>query len=82
MSVKEMWDYILFQTKGYKVVGVVIAVGSICSALVVYINNFLYAKMIDQLLIKQYDSAFQTIVFMIATIWLIQMISHACGQIF
>ena len=82
MSVKEMWDYILFQTKGYKVVGVVIAVGSICSALVAYINSFLYAKMIDQLLIKQYDSAFQTIVFMIATIWLIQMISHACGQIF
>lgn len=82
MSVKEMWAYILFQTKGYKVVGVVIALGSICSALAAYINSFLYAKIIDQLLIKQYDAALQMIFFMIGAIWLIQMISHACGQIF
>lgn len=67
MSVREMWAYILFQTKGYKVVGVVIALGSICSALAAYINSFLYAKIIDLLLIKQYDAALQRVVFMIGS---------------
>ena len=57
MSIKEMWDYLIFQTKGYRQLGVAIVVGAVCGAGVSYINSILYARIIDTLLLEQYTTA-------------------------
>ena len=46
MSMKEMWKYLIFQTKGYRVIEVVLVLGSLCGAAVAYINSILYAKIL------------------------------------
>lgn len=54
MSIKEMWNYLIFQTKGYRQLGAAIVAGAVCGAGVSYINSILYAKIIDTLLLEQY----------------------------
>ena len=39
MSIKEMWNYLLFQTKGYRQLGAAIVAGAVCGAGISYINS-------------------------------------------
>ena len=39
MSIKDMWKYLMFQTKGYRVIEAVIVIGSLCGAAVAYVNS-------------------------------------------
>ena len=54
MSIKEMWNYLIFQTKGYRQLGAAIVAGAVCGAGISYINSILYARIIDTLLLEQY----------------------------
>lgn len=57
MSIKEMWNYLIFQTKGYRQLGAAIVAGAVCGAGISYINSILYARIIDTLLLESiYDS--------------------------
>ena len=49
MSIKEMWNYLIFQTKGYRQLGAAIVAGAVCGAGISYINSILYARIIDTL---------------------------------
>ena len=57
MSVKEMWKFCLFQAKGYRILPVILVLGMLSGASVVYINSFLYAKILDVLLEEKYQQA-------------------------
>ena len=57
MSIKEMWNYLIFQTKGYRQLGAAIVAGAVCGAGISYINSILYARIIDTLLLEQYTTA-------------------------
>lgn len=82
MSIKEMWKYLIFQTKGYRAIEVVIVIGSLCGASIAYVNSIIYAKIIDRLLLENYDGAIKMTLIMVVSIWLINMIYWACRQVF
>lgn len=82
MSIKDMWKYLIFQTKGYRVIEAVIVIGSLCGAAVAYVNSILYAKIIDRLMLKNYDGAISLVFIMVLSIWLINMVYQACNQVF
>ncbi len=82
MSIKDMWKYLMFQTKGYRIIEAVIVIGSLCGAAVAYVNSILYAKIIDRLMLKNYDGAISLVFIMVLSIWLINMVYQACNQVF
>ncbi len=82
MSIKDMWKYLMFHTKGYRIIEAVIVIGSLCGAAVAYVNSILYAKIIDRLMLKNYDGAISMVFIMILSIWLINMVYQACNQVF
>lgn len=82
MSIKEMWKYLIFQTKGYRIIEIVIVLGSVCGAAIAYINSFLYAKILDQLLERNFEQAIRITVIMILAVFLTQTAAKACDQIF
>ena len=82
MSIKDMWNYLVFQTRGYRQLGVVIAVGAVCGAGVSYINSILYAKIIDTLLAEQYATAIQFVWRMVLSVLVVRLVSLMCNQIF
>ena len=82
MSMKEMWKYLIFQTKGYRVIEVVLVLGSLCGAAVAYINSILYAKILNQLLNANYEKAIQFTVVLVTAVWIVQMVTNACNQMF
>lgn len=82
MSIKDMWKYLMFQTKGYRVIEAVIVIGSLCGAAVAYVNSILYAKIIDKLMLKNYNGAISLVFIMVFSIWLINMVYQACNQVF
>ena len=82
MSIKDMWKYLMFQTKGYRIIEAVIVIGSLCGAAVAYVNSILYAKIIDKLMLKNYDGAISLVFIMVLSIWLINMVYQACNQVF
>ena len=82
MSIKDMWKYLMFQTKGYRIIEAVIVIGSLCGAAVAYVNSILYAKIIDKLMLKNYNGAISLVFIMVLSIWLINMVYQACNQVF
>lgn len=82
MSIKDMWKYLMFQTKVYRIIEAVIVIGSLCGAAVAYVNSILYAKIIDKLMLKNYNGAISLVFIMVLSIWLINMVYQACNQVF
>lgn len=82
MSIKEMWKYLMFQTKGYRILEAAIALGAIGGAAASYVGTVFYAKITDTLLREDYTAAVKLSLIMILTVWLIQMIYAACNQVF
>lgn len=82
MSIKEMWDYLIFQTKGYRQLGVAIVVGAVCGAGVSYINSILYARIIDTLLLEQYTTAVHFVWIMIVSVLVVRLVYIMCNQLF
>lgn len=82
MSVKEMWKFCLFQAKGYRILPVILVLGMLSGASVVYINSFLYAKILDVLLEEKYQQAATFVVILVVTVMIVSLISKAAEQIF
>lgn len=82
MSIKEMWKYLMFQTKGYRMLAVAIVLGAISGTSVSYINSFWYARILNHLLGGAYETASKLVITMIVFIWIIRMLDAACRQIF
>ncbi len=82
MSIKEMWNYLIFQTKGYRQLGAAIVAGAVCGAGISYINSILYARIIDTLLLEQYTTAVHYVWIMILAVLVVRLIYIMCNQIF
>lgn len=82
MSIKEMWNYLIFQTKGYRQLGAAIVAGAVCGAGISYINSILYARIIDTLLLEQYTTAVHYVWMMILAVLVVRMVYIMCNQIF
>ncbi|MCR5756040.1 MAG: ABC transporter ATP-binding protein/permease [Acetatifactor sp.] len=82
MSVKEMWKYLTFQTKGYRIIEAVIVLGAICGAATAYINSFLYARILNQLLAENYTRAIRMTIVMTALVFGAKIVSEGCNEVF
>ena len=82
MSIKEMWNYLIFQTKGYRQLGAAIVAGAVCGAGISYINSILYARIIDTLLLEEYTTAVHYVWIMILAVLVVRLIYIMCNQIF
>lgn len=82
MSIKEMWNYLIFQTKGYRQLGATIVAGAVCGAGISYINSILYARIIDTLLLEQYTTAVHYVWIMILAVLVVRLVYIMCNQIF
>lgn len=82
MSIKEMWNYLIFQTKGYRQLGAAIVAGAVCGAGISYINSILYARIIDILLLEQYTTAVHYVWIMILAVLVVRLVYIMCNQIF
>ncbi len=75
MTIKEMWHYIIFQTKGYWTIKVALILGAIMTASVPYINNIFYAKILDNLVFAEYDLAIGLVLWMVYTALVLKLVS-------
>ena len=82
MSIKEMWNYLIFQTKGYGQLGIAIVAGAICGAGVSYINSILYARILDALLREQYNAAVHFVWIMTVAVLVVRLVYILCNQMF
>jgi len=82
MSVKEMWKYLIFQTKGYRIIEIVIVLGAVLGAGVAYINSFLYARILNHLLAKNYELAARMVVVMVLAVFMVKLVSKGCDEVF
>ena len=82
MSIKDMWNYCMFQTKGFPMMKAVMIAGTLSAAAIAYINSFLYARILDSLIMKNYDMAQRNVVELATTIFIITIISKISVQVF
>ena len=80
MSLKQMWEYVLFQSNGYKLAALFVIVGTVCGAGYAYVNSILYARILDNLIIENYDRAIYMVVIMIIAVWIL-MVLEALSKI-
>ncbi len=82
MSIKEMWHFILFQTKSFPSMKYIILFGSVSAAVVTYIDSFLYAKILDSLLAQAYSTATRWVIVLVLSVLLVQLLAAACNRIY
>lgn len=82
MSVREMWNFMRFQTKGYRIVNVIVFFGAICGAADAYVISIMYAKIIDSLILNNYEKAFALVFTMLISVLIIRVIASLCSSLF
>ena len=82
MNLKAMWNYCMFQSEGFPLMKVVLVAGTVGSAAVAYVNSFLYAGIIDSLLINNYDLAEKYVVRLVLIVLAITLTSRLSRQVF
>lgn len=81
MSLKKMWEYILFQSKEYRLMPFAVIIGSICGAGYAYINSILYARIIDTIILGAFDRVMYTVIVMIVSVWLLRVLDSVSRAI-
>ena len=81
MSIQEMWHYIIFQTKGYRIIKAAIILGAMTAAAVPYVNNIFYAGILDRLVLAKYDTAVIIVVWMVAVTLGLRLVAKGCERI-
>lgn len=82
MNIKAMWNYCMFQSEGFPLMKAVLVAGTVGAAAVAYVNSFLYARIIDSLLINNYDLAEKYVVRLVLIVLAITLISRLSRQVF
>lgn len=82
MTIKQMWKYLIFQTRGYKIINVVMVLGVFSETSAVYINSFFYAKMVDSLIKKNYEKGIYLSLIMVIAVLILHIVERGCKQIF
>ena len=82
MSIKDMWNYCMFQMKGFPMMKAVLIAGTVSAAAVAYVNSFLYARILDSLIMKNYAMAQRNVVELVTAVFIITLISKLSVQVF
>ncbi|MBQ9342516.1 MAG: ABC transporter ATP-binding protein, partial [Lachnospiraceae bacterium] len=82
MSIKEMLKFMGFQTKGYRIINILVFVGIICGAAHAYVTSIVYAKVIDTLIMNNYEKALVLAAVLVMSVMILRMISSVCYSVF
>ncbi len=80
MTIREMWHYIIFQTKGYWTMKAAIVLGVLAAAALPYVNNVFYAGILDRLVASEYDDAARVVVWMVSVILVLRIVAKGCER--
>ncbi|MDE6917453.1 MAG: ABC transporter ATP-binding protein/permease [Lachnospiraceae bacterium] len=81
MTIREMWHYILFQTKGYRTIKAAIVFGAMTAAAVPYVSSIFYAGILDRLVSGAYDRAAAAVVWMVCVVLALRLVASGCERI-
>ncbi len=76
MTIREMWHYILFQTKGYRTIKAAIVFGAMTAAAVPYVSSIFYAGILDRLVSGAYDRAAAAVVWMVCVLLALRLVAR------
>ena len=82
MSIKAMWQFCRFQTKGYAIIKYALIFGAISGAIVTYVNSFLYAQILNTVMNAEYTKASLLAVELVVAVMIIQLIAKGSRRIF
>ncbi len=82
MSIKDMWNYCMFQAKGLPMMKLVLVAGTFSAAAVAYINSFLYAGIINALIAQNYDIATAYVIRLVVAVFVVTLVSRLSKQAF
>ncbi len=80
MSIREMWHYMIFQTKGYGTVKAAITAGALSAAAVPYVSSVFYALILNRLIGGAYDAAAAGTVIMTAVLLMLNLVAKGCER--
>jgi ATP-binding cassette subfamily B protein len=80
MTVREMWHYLMFQTKGYWTIKAAIVLGALTTAAVPYVGNLFYAGILDQLVLTAYDTAVRLVLWMVSVTLVLKLAAKGCDR--
>lgn len=80
MSIREMWHYMIFQTKGYGTVKAAIAAGALSAAAVPYVSSVFHAMILNRLIGGAYDAAAAAVAAMTAVLLLLNLLAKGCER--
>ena len=82
MSIREMLKFMGFQTKGYRIINILVFAGVICGAAYAYVTSIVYAKVIDTLMMNNYEKALALAVILVVSVLALRVISSLCYSVF
>ena len=82
MSVKDMLQYVSFQSKGFWQIKVLIVIGTISGAIIAYVNSFIYAGLLNSLIEKRYEQARAISVKLVLIVMVLGLISVIAKSIY
>lgn len=80
MTIREMWHYMVFQTKGYRRLQAAIVLGALTAAAVPYLNSVFYARILDLLLLSRYQAAVSAVVLMTGSLLVLNLVARGCER--
>lgn len=80
MTIREMWHYMVFQTKGYRRLQAAIVLGALTAAAVPYLNSVFYARILDLLLLSRYQAAVSAVVLMTGSLLVLNFVARGCER--
>lgn len=82
MSIREMLKFMGFQTNGYRIINILVFAGVICGAAHAYVTSIVYAKVIDSLIMNNYEKALALAVILVVSVLALRVISSLCYSLF
>lgn len=80
MTIRDMWHYMVFQTKGYRVLQAGIILGALTAAALPYVNSIFYAGILDDLIRAGYRDAVMKVIWMTGTLLCLGLVSKGCER--
>lgn len=80
MTIREMWHYIIFQTKGYWTIKAAIVLGAFTVAALPYVSSLFYAGILDHLVLTAYDTAIRLVFWMVSVLLVLKLVSKGCDR--
>nr|MDE6606428.1 ABC transporter ATP-binding protein [Lachnospiraceae bacterium] len=82
ISWKEMWHDVFFQSKNCAAVKYILFFGMLTTAAVPYVNSFVYAHILDNLLASDYKAAVELVFLLVPTVMTVELVSKACSRMY